>query len=133
MIYLNIYQKYSKINYESIPDSIRKSFHEYISITLNIFLTKVKGDKQTVSNYIYNETMTLIILLYILINDFSKSMQLVNLCLKRGLKDSNNPSLYKICIYSFSDIINGLRLNNKYIKVFLHLIFNLQKIKASIF
>jgi importin subunit beta-1 len=125
---------------ENIPnDIIRKSYQEYISITLTGFLTTGKGEKQTASNLLqnilksftlrnelYDEAMTLIgsIALFTK-DDFSKAMELISPYLIRGLRAIDTPSLCKASIYCFSDIINSLGLNNKYINDFLPLIINI--------
>ena len=139
----------------NIPnDIIRKNYQEFIATTLTGFLTTGKGDNNTAGellnniiesfklrNELYDEGMTLIGSIALFTKeDFSRAMDLVSPYLLQGLRAIDNPSLCKNSIYCFSDIINSLGLNNKYVGDFLPLIIEIlsnqqvdQKLKPQCF
>lgn len=134
----NLFQ--GSLNPQNISnEQIRQKFQEYLAISLTGFLITGKADKVTAANLLkdiitsfklrndlYEEALTLIGSIALFTeNDFSGAMDLISPYLIKGLRSTDSFSLCKCSIFCFSDIINGLGRNNKYINDFLPLIMNI--------
>ena len=130
----------NSLNPQNIQDeNIRYRYQEYLSSCLTGFLTAGRAEKITTGNLLqniiksfnirndlYDDAMTLIGSIALFTKeDFNNAMQLISPYLMKGLRAIDSPSLCKTSILCFSDIINGLVKNNKYLHDFLPLIMNI--------
>lgn len=130
----------NSLNPQNIQDNnIRYHYQEYLSSSLTGFLTVGRADTNSTGNLLenviksfkmrndlYDEAMTLIGSIALFTKEhFNAAMEMISPFLIQGLRAINSPSLCKNSILCFSDIINALGKNNKYIKDYLPLIMNI--------
>ena len=128
------------LNSQSIPDSkIRREYQQYLASCLLGFFTTGKSNTEIASNLlqyiiesikqrndIYDEAISLIGGIAIFTKEyFDQAMQLISQYLITGLRAIDSFQICKASIICFSDIINGLGANNKYINDYLPLIMNI--------
>ena len=128
------------LNPQSIKDNkIRKNYQQNLASVLTGFFTAGKGSTEIASNLlgfiiesmklrndIYEEAISLMGSMALFTKEaFDPAMQLISQYLISGLRAIDSYELCKASILCFSDIINGLGRNNKYINDYLPLIMNI--------
>jgi hypothetical protein len=119
--------------------NIRDNYQQYLASSLIGFFSSGKGTPEIASNLlgfiiesmkirndIYEEAISLIGSMALFTKEsFDPAMQLISQYLISGLRAIDSYDICKASILCFSDIINGLGRNNKYINDYLPLIMNI--------